>query len=248
MDTQDDINEIIEQPPEAEISEEAAETTEESGEAEKTYTKAELEEEKRRERAKTKAITERKLRQQYGQRATPVQEVSSAEPSRTDYENDAQWVKAIAKHELAQERLAARQELVEREQERMVERTEQILLDAEADPTFSRDDFEYLPITEAVASAILESDVAAKLVVYLTNNPNEAEAISRLSPYRQAVEVGKLEAKLSKSVKTTNAPDPIPQRGTGKTVTSVYKSDPDSLDDYAYFKAAQAEKAKRHAR
>jgi hypothetical protein len=80
------------------------------------------------------------------------------------------------------------------------------------------DDFEQvaynpkLPITDMMAQTIQASDVGPDMAYYLGSNPKEAERISKLPPFLQAKEIGKIEAKLSDNPpvkKTSNAPAPI---------------------------------------
>jgi len=80
------------------------------------------------------------------------------------------------------------------------------------------DDFEqvaYNPnvrITDVMAETIQASDVGPDVAYYLGANPKEADRISRLSPFMQAKEIGRLEAKLAEAPpvkKTTSAPAPI---------------------------------------
>ena len=80
------------------------------------------------------------------------------------------------------------------------------------------DDFEQvaynpkLPVTTVMAEAIQYSDVGPDIAYFLGSNPKEAERISRLTPYAQAKEIGRLEAKLVDSPlvkKTSSAPSPI---------------------------------------
>ena len=80
------------------------------------------------------------------------------------------------------------------------------------------DDFEQvaynpkLSITNVMAETIQASDVGPEVAYYLGANPKEAERISRLQPYGQAKEIGKIEAKLAADPpmkKTSSAPAPI---------------------------------------
>jgi len=91
---------------------------------------------------------------------------------------------------------------------------------------FDADDFlESTVVTPVMAEAILESDAAPKVVKFLYNNPEEAERIAELSPARQAVEIGKLEAKLSAApapAKKSGAPAPITPVGGNKSKSDGY--------------------------
>ena len=80
------------------------------------------------------------------------------------------------------------------------------------------DDFEQvaynpsLKVTTVMAQTIQASDVGPEIAYFLGSNPKEAERISRLSPFLQAKEIGKLEAKVADSPpikKPSNAPAPI---------------------------------------
>lgn len=80
------------------------------------------------------------------------------------------------------------------------------------------DDFEQvaynpnLPITPVMAETIQASDVGPEVAYFLGTNPKEADRISRLNPFLQAKEIGKIEAKLAANPpvkKSTSAPAPI---------------------------------------
>jgi len=69
-----------------------------------------------------------------------------------------------------------------------------------------------LRITNVMAETIQASDIGPDVAYFLGANPKEADRISRLSPFLQAKEIGKIEAKLSDNPpvkKTTSAPAPI---------------------------------------
>lgn len=69
-----------------------------------------------------------------------------------------------------------------------------------------------LPITDVMAETIRASEIGPELAYHLGSNPKEAERIARLSPFLQAKEIGKIEAKLAENPpvkKTSSAPEPI---------------------------------------
>jgi hypothetical protein len=69
-----------------------------------------------------------------------------------------------------------------------------------------------LRITDVMAQTIQSSDIGPDVAYYLGTNPKEADRISRMSPFLQAKEIGKIEAKLSDNPpakKTSSAPAPI---------------------------------------
>jgi len=72
-----------------------------------------------------------------------------------------------------------------------------------------------LPVNEAMEQVILGSEKGADLAYYLGSNPQEAARIANLPPMLSAMEMGKIEMKMSAPKKTTNAPKPIQPVGSG---------------------------------
>ena len=117
------------------------------------------------------------------------------------------------------------------------------------------DDFEQvvynraLPITTVMAETIQASDIGPDVAYYLGSNPKEAERISRLSPYLQAKEIGKIEVKLTDNPpvkRTTNAPPPI-KPVTAKTVGAPARdtTDPRSIKDMSTSEWIEAERMRQ---
>jgi hypothetical protein len=68
--------------------------------------------------------------------------------------------------------------------------------------------------------AMVESDVGPAVLDYLARNDDVVDRILGMSPIRQAAEIGRLEAKLSRpAIKTTSAPAPAELTRGGKTAT-----------------------------
>lgn len=90
-----------------------------------------------------------------------------------------------------------------------------------------------VPITNAMAATIQESEKGPDIAYFLGKNPAEAQRIAKLSPFLQAKELGKLEAKLESApapVRTSNAPPPInPIRNATAGTGFVDTTDPKSL-------------------
>ena len=90
-----------------------------------------------------------------------------------------------------------------------------------------------LPITDAMAQTIQASDVGPEIAYFLGSNPKEADRISRLSPFAQAKEIGKIEAKLADNppvARTTKAPDPIaPVNARASSAPAYDTTDPRSI-------------------
>ena len=117
------------------------------------------------------------------------------------------------------------------------------------------DDFEQvaynpnLPITNVMAETIQHSEIGPDLAYYLGSNPKDAERISRLSPYLQAKEIGKIEAKLADNPpvkKTTSAPapiSPVKARSTGAPTHDT--TDPRSTKTMSVSEWIEAERARQ---
>lgn len=149
-------------------------------------------------------------------------------PKRESFESYEEYLEAKAAYraEKAAEKLLAERENLTRKQREELEEKERADTWAKRqklgrekykdfDDVVGNDE---VPITKAMAEAIMEADLGYEVAYYLGKHPEEAERIADLSPARQAVEIGKLEAKLSESPKpkASQAPEPIsPVKGGG---------------------------------
>jgi len=173
----------------------------------------------------------RKWEREQALKAQPTPAEPAALPSKEE-DPDA-YAEALAERKAAE--LLAKRE-AEREQMALLEAYH----DREEVAREKYDDFEQvaynqnLPITTVMAQTIQASDIGPDIAYHLGSNPREAERISRLSPYLQAKEIGRIEAKLADSPapvkKTTNAPPPIKPVTAKGTSASVYDTtDPRSI-------------------
>ena len=151
--------------------------------------------------------------------------------------------------------------LAERKAEELIARREQAraqseLLesyhDREEEARNKYDDFEQvaynpkLPITDVMAQTIQSSEIGPDMAYYLGTNPKEAERISRLSPFMQAKEIGKIEAKLSDNPpvkKTSSAPAPIaPVNARSSSAPAYDTTDPRSVKTMSTSEWIEAER------
>jgi len=87
---------------------------------------------------------------------------------------------------------------------------------------------ESLPVTESMRDALFSVDKGPEILYSLAQNPAELSRIASLNPYAQAVEIGRLEARMSmpQSRQTSSAPPPVkPLSAGGESV----KKDPDNM-------------------
>lgn len=106
-----------------------------------------------------------------------------------------------------------------------------------------------LPLTNDLLKAINESDDAGEVAYYLANNPAEAKRLSQLSLGKMAIEVGKIELKLSQPEppqkptvkKTTTAPEPInPVGGANGLPRSI-----EQAETYSEYEAMRREQSSK---
>ena len=132
-------------------------------------------------------------------------------PPADQFESPEAYAEALAEKR-AQE-LISQRETAKRQAEIM-----EAYHDKEEEVRGKYDDFDQvaynpsLPITDVMAETIRASEIGPELAYHLGSNPKEAERIARLSPFLQAKEIGRIEAKLAEAPpvkKTSSAPAPI---------------------------------------
>ncbi len=91
-----------------------------------------------------------------------------------------------------------------------------------------------LPVSDAAAELIAESDKGAELMYWLATHRGEAERIYHLPPIRQAAELARIEARLQAAPqvrRTSRAPNPVPTVGGGMAPVS---KDPAAMTQAEY--------------
>lgn len=203
---------------------------EKPAEASKTFTQEELDAAIGKRLAREQRKWEREQAQRVAQAQAP--RVPADLPPADQFESVEAYAEALA--------VRKAEELI---RDKEVKRQQQEVLSAyherEEDARGKYDDFEQvaynpkLPITNVMAEAIQHSDIGPDVAYFLGSNPKEAERISRLSPYAQAKEIGRLEAKLADSPpvkKTSSAPTPITPVTARTTGSPAYDTtDPRSV-------------------
>ena len=127
--------------------------------------------------------------------------------------------------------------------------------DLEEEARSKYDDFEQvaynpkLPITNVMAETIQSSDVGPELAYYLGSNPKEADRISRMTPFSQAKEIGKIESKLADNPpvkRTTSAPAPIsPVTARSSGSPALDTTDPRSIKTMTTSQWIEADRARQ---
>ena len=209
----------------------------------KTFTQEELDAAIGKRLAREQRKWEREQARRPQEPATPA-----PAPSLEQFESVDQYAEALAAQK-------AEELLAKREADRARMDTLEAYHDREEAARGKYDDFEQvaynpnLPITTVMAETIQTSDIGPDLAYYLGTNPKEADRISRLSPYMQAKEIGKIEAKLSDNPpvkKTTSAPPPIaPISGRGTGAPAYDTTDPRSIKNMSTSEWIEAERQRQ---
>lgn len=209
--------------------------------AEKTFTQAELDAILQKRIAKAEAQAERRVLKAL-EKFQPRQEApapvaqNDGKPTLAMYGGDTEaYADALTDWKLEQRDRASSQAKAQEQGKTIQDKTEKLYAEAEKLDGFDRDTFDSLPLTPHIAQALIDSDTPAKLMAYMAANSEEVERISKLSPARQAAELGKLELKLTSAPKTSKAPEPIKPIGNRGSVSTGDISKM-SVDEYIAFR------------
>jgi hypothetical protein len=191
----------------------------------RTFTQEQLNEIIQKEKAKAEAKAERRALKAYRETLerfapqAPIQQQSDGKPQRAAFNGDDEaYIEAVADWKIDQRDQQTRQQREAERHQSTVTKTEKLYTEASKLPGFDRDTFEELPLTPSIAQALIDSDAAPQLMAYMASNPDDIERISKLSPARQAAELGKLEARLSTVKQHKEPPAPIRTVTGGGTV------------------------------
>jgi len=218
----------------AEVTATASEEGQEEQAQEKTFTQAELDAliQKRllKEERKIHRRVEAQLREQLAKAQTP-------EPKREAYSTDEAFNQAQIEHRIAQE---AERIAQEREARREAEKRRMTFLERAEAVQEKYPDYDAvvsnpsLPINEAMAEFITESDIGPEVAYYLGKNPAKARQLAEMSAVKAARELALIEQELkSKPKPTSKAPEPItPVGNRGKGAVSSLPSDSDDIETW----------------
>jgi len=159
------------------------------------------------------AREQRKWEREQAQRQADLQALRAPVdiPSQEYFNSPEDYAEALAERKA--EELVARREAA-KQQTALLEQYQT----KEEEARDKYDDFEQvaynpnLPVTDVMAQTIQASDIGPDVIYYLGSNPKEAQRIAQMSPFMQAKEIGRIEARLSDSPpvrRTSTAPAPI---------------------------------------
>ena len=174
--------------------------------------------------------------------------VVAADPRPEQFDSTESYADALAMKK-------AEQLLYERDVQRQQTEVLGAYHDREEEARNKYDDFEKvaynpsLKITTVMAQTIQSSDIGPDVAYYLGANPKEADRISRLAPYVQAKEIGRIEAKLASEPmvkKTSSAPPPFtPVTPSSKGASTYDTTDPRSIKSMSTSEWIAADRARQ---
>lgn len=187
-------------------------------------------EEKANREAEARVKAEKELQELRSKLQPPVEDEELKEPNREDYTDAFEYAKDLAdyaaKNAIKQRDLEEQQKRANAEREVVITNWQKQLEAARAElPDFD----DMLASTDAVVpdhirDAIIESDVGAKVLYHLADNPDIAAKLTEMSPAKAYVELGKLIAtfgtkpQVEQVAKVSKAPQPItPVKGASAT-------------------------------
>ena len=230
-------------PENAQNAPEVAENQPDQTSEEKKFTQAEIDAmiSKRLAREQRKWERDQKLRA-----STPT--LSAEPPQQENFASPEAYAEALAERKAAE--LLAKRE-AERQQAEILETYHE----REEETRNKYEDFEQvaynprLPITQVMAETIQASDIGPEVAYYLGSNPKEADRIAKLSPFLQAKEIGKIEAKLADNPpvkKSSSAPTPItPVTPRGGNARVLDTTDPRSIKEMSTSEWIEAERQRQ---
>ncbi len=172
------------------------------------------------------------------QKAPNSADAAPTEPNPDDFENYGDFVKALAKYEVAQERQAGHSQQADSFRAEAwsskVEATRATIADYDKVVGSSE-----IPVAGHVADALMDAERGPELAYHMANHPDLAERLNKMSPVKAAIELGRLESTLGGTTarQPSKAPAPITPSRPGPTVkTDLAKV---SMDDYVKERAAQ---------
>jgi hypothetical protein len=199
----------------------------------KTFTQKELDEILQKRVAKAEARAERRVlktlerwQQQQTQAQQPTQQQEAdSKPTRREGETDDAYLDRLTDWKLDQREKRSTQQREQQEAEIFAKKTANLYAEAQKLDGFDREAFDELPLTRPIIAALVDSDNAPALMKHMADHPEDIERIAKLSPARQAAELGRMEASLPAATTktTTNAlPAPINPLRRPSSGTPVY--------------------------
>lgn len=185
----------------------------------KLYTQAEIDSREAKLRKSLEKQYQKRLNRELANVKPPEQVKTNLEaPKPTDYQTDAEYNRALVRHEIALER---QQEAIAKANEAAVKEVSKMISEAANLPGYDHDTIAPYLVdwgdSDVFADALLESPYRAQILEYLSLNEDELEKVDAMSHAKRTAWLGRMETKLEK--KPNAQTDQKPNIGAGSSQT-----------------------------
>lgn len=157
-------------------------------------------------------------------------ETQLEEPKIEDFEDAKDYIKAAAKYAIQEEKKAEAAERSREAEAKVLEAKSNSWAERQSSVRESISDYDEvvsgadLPVSNHVRDALLDSEKGPELVYHFAKNPDVLDRLNSLPERQAAMEIGRLEARLTTPEAApkpiSNAPPPIKPVGSGRTNAS----------------------------
>lgn len=178
------------------------------------------------------------------EQAPKKQESASKKPTRDQFDDEDQYIEAVADWRFEQKNREVEEkkktESQKRQDQERFQRLSQTIDELNSKGLKEFEDYDSvvldnpdIHVTDPMAEAVAEMENGHIVAYHLGKNPEKSREIANKSPYAQAVAIAKLESELTskKTKKTTKAPDPI-DPVSGKGARSSKKPENMTMDEW----------------
>lgn len=175
-------------------------------------------------------------------------------PKKENYATDEEWIEAVADYK-AEQKVKAYEAKTLKDSEKKSEKEKQQDLQKKFTSNIKKTAEKYkdyhdvtsditIPVNSDLGRVILESDQSGELMYYIGKNPDIEEKLSELSGMKLAIEIGKIEERLSKPLKKkgSKAPDPITTETKRGSASPSGQPDFDKMNADDYYRARYGNK------
>lgn len=141
----------------------------------------------------------------------PQRQEVSDKPLREQYASEDDWLDARDEWRDKQTAQEAAEAKAQEQAKTLYEKTESIYAKAQALEGFDRMAFDRLPLTQPIVEALVDSDNAPALMVFMASHPEDVARIAGLPKTRQIAELTRIEDKLSATPPTPPVEKEKPQ-------------------------------------
>lgn len=184
---------------------------------------------RQRYEAEQQAANERRLREELENRLKSQEPKEPGEPKEDDFDSYDDYIRALGRWEAKKEFETQRTEEQKRQETIARQQKEQEFVRRSTNVREKYEDFDMVRmnaiLSDPMENAIINSESGPEVLYYLGNHVDESYTISQMDPISAAMALGKIEAKISLTPKSSSAPKPIPKIGSSDNVETDISDD-----------------------